>query len=674
MSDAKGVAWQSRPNQTLTWDELKFVDLGDFIQVTGLLERTQAGEVTVFANEIVLLSKALRPYPNQIEDKDERYRRRYVDMVLHPKVREVIKRKATFWQTIRKTLVDRGFTEVFLPVLEHTTGGADAKPFITHHNTLDEDLYLRISLELYSKRAIGAGFEKVFAIGPVFRNEGMSDEHANEFNHVEWYWAYADYRDQMELTKQVIIETAQAVYGTTKFTTRGHSFDLADTWKEIDYTKVIRDTYGIDIFTDTDDRIQKVALSHGIDLEGGAVNRQRMIDSLWKLVRKTISGPAFLIHEPAFMSPLAKAKTDNPLVTERFHIILAGTEAANGYSEINDPQYQLQQFLDQQKMRDGGDDEAQMLDIDFIEMLEYGMPPTTGLGFSERLFWFFEDITAREGAMFPILRNEVDALTRKIYPFLEIQRVKGKSENVAPNVPKISNNTVPDPVIPRESSVIPPGVAYGQSPAKAGITHPTNLALHITRDQALALIDEHIKNPGLRKHCLAVEAAMGGLYNHFTASHPELVEGSHKDIWTLTGLLHDADWEECREMPTQHTLKTLTWLRGIGVEHNELIDAILTHAHHVTSYRQPESKLEWSLYCCDELTGLIVANALILPSKKLADVTVESVIKKMGSKSFAAAIDREGIKMCEEKLGIKLEEFVGIVLRGMQTSASTLGL
>ncbi|MEI7652667.1 MAG: amino acid--tRNA ligase-related protein [bacterium] len=661
-SDAKGVAWQSRQNQTLTWEELKFIDLGDFIQVTGLLERTQAGEVTVFANEIVLLSKALRPYPNQIEDKDERYRRRYVDMVLHPKVREVMKRKATFWQTIRKTLVERDFTEIFLPVLEHTTGGADAKPFVTHHNTLDEDLYLRISLELYSKRAIGAGFEKVFAIGPVFRNEGMSDEHANEFNHVEWYWAYADYRDQMELTKQVIIETAQAVYGKTKFTTRGHSFDLADTWKEIDYTQILKDTYGIDIFADSDEQIAKVALSHGVELESGAANRQRMIDSLWKLVRKTISGPAFLIHEPAFMSPLAKAKTDNPLLTERFHIILAGTEAANGYSEINDPQYQLQQFRDQQKLRDGGDDEAQMLDIDFIEMLEYGMPPTTGLGFSERLFWFFEDITAREGAMFPILRNEVDALTKKIYPFLEMQNLKGKNQKSEGKQETVSMN------IPKMDSVHVPGsnTAHTQVSSSGGI--------QLTRDQALALIDEHIKNPGLRKHCLAVEAAMGALYNHFTASHPELVEGSNRDVWTLTGLLHDADWEECREMPTQHTLKTLTWLRGIGVEHNELIDAILTHAHHVTSYRQPSSPLEWSLYCCDELTGLIVANALILPSKKLADVTVESVIKKMGSKSFAAAIDREGIKMCEEKLGIKLEEFVSIVLHGMQASADTLGL
>jgi predicted hydrolase (HD superfamily) len=164
--------------------------------------------------------------------------------------------------------------------------------------------------------------------------------------------------------------------------------------------------------------------------------------------------------------------------------------------------------------------------------------------------------------------------------------------------------------------------------------------ISFTRDVALQLIEAHVKSPGLRKHCLAVEAAMGALHDHFAANHPELIKGSHKDTWTLAGLLHDADWEVCKDEPSQHTLKTLVWLREAGVQHNALIDAILTHAHHVTSYRQPESKLEWSLYCCDELTGLITANTLILPSKKLADVTVESVIKKMGSKSFAAAIDR----------------------------------
>lgn len=627
---------QPRVSQVLSWSELKYLDLGDFVQVSGTLDKTQAGEITLFASEIVILSKTLRPYPNKMDDKDERYRRRYVDMVLHPAVREVTKRKATFWQTIRNALVARGFTEIFLPVLEHTTGGADAKPFMTHHNTLDEDLYLRISLELYSKRAIGAGFEKVFSIGPVFRNEGMSDEHANEFNHIEWYWAYADYQDQMKLTREVMIEAAKAVYGKTNFTSRGHSFDLASEWKQIDYASAIKDKFNVDIFTTSDADIKKILINEGVELDGGALNRQRMIDNLWKLIRKTIAGPAFLVNEPAFMSPLAKAKTDDPRLTERFHVVMAGTELANGYSEINDPIYQLEQFRAQESMRESGDDEAQMLDIDFVEMLEYGMPPTTGLGFSERLFWFLEDITAREGAMFPILRNEVDALTKKIYPFLK-EKIDESSKQMSSKSDTHHRDTS----------------SHG------------SVQVGITRDQAWALVTAHIKNVNLQKHCLAVEAAMQSLARHHHAD---------ETLWGIVGLLHDADWEVCRETPAQHTLKTIEWLKGMGVHNNELIDAILTHAHHVTGYRVPETTLEWSLYCCDELTGLIVASTLVLPTKKIADLTVESVIKKMGSKSFAAAIDREGIKMCQEKLGIDLSVFVDIVLKGMQKEASSLGL
>ncbi|MEI6326608.1 MAG: lysine--tRNA ligase [Candidatus Roizmanbacteria bacterium] len=624
-----------RTTQILSWAELKYLDLGDFIQVAGILDKTQAGEVTLFASEIILLSKSIRPYPNKMDDKDERYRRRYVDMVLHPSVREIIRRKAIFWQSIRNVLVDKGFTEVFLPVLEHTTGGADAKPFVTHHNTLDEDLYLRISLELYSKRAIGAGFEKVFAIGPVFRNEGMSDEHANEFNHIEWYWAYADYQDQMKLTREVMIAAAQAVYGKTTFVTRGHTFDLSDEWKQIDYASIIKERLGVDIFNTPDADLQKILIEHKVELGDGAINRQRMIDNLWKLIRKTISGPAFLVNEPAFMSPLAKAKTDDPRLTERFHVVIAGTELANGYSEINDPIYQLEQFRSQESMRESGDDEAQMLDIDFVEMLEYGMPPTTGLGFSERLFWFLEDITAREGAMFPILRNDTDSLTKKIYPFLSS---KAKA--------------------PKQMAI---------NPAGSSVSHTTNqpVQIGITREQAWTLVTGHIKNQNLQKHCLAVEAAMRALAAHHHADEA---------LWSVVGLLHDADWEECREIPNQHTLKTIEWLKSMGVHNNDLIDAILTHAHHVTGFRLPETPLEWSLFCCDELTGLIVASTLVLPTKKIADLTVESVIKKMGSKSFAAAIDREGIKLCTAKLGIELQEFIDIVLMGMKKSASDLGL
>lgn len=298
---------------------------------------------------------------------------------------------------------DHGFVEVETPVLETTTGGADARPFVTHMNALDQDYYLRISTELYQKRLIGAGFEKIYTLAPNFRNEGFDDEHLPEYYQIEWYWAYADYRDNMKLVQEMFRYIAEKVYGKTKFTSRGMEYDLADEWQEIDYAEIIKDKLGIDIFSSTEEEMLEVIKSKGVELSG-AINRNRLIDNLWKIIRKTIAGPAFLVNEPKFMSPLAKSKPENPELTERFHVIIAGSELGNGYSELNNPVDQLERFQEQQTAREAGDEEAQMLDLDFVEMLEHGMPPTSGYAHSERLFWFLEDITAREGVLFPPLK------------------------------------------------------------------------------------------------------------------------------------------------------------------------------------------------------------------------------------------------------------------------------
>jgi lysyl-tRNA synthetase class 2 len=342
------------------------------------------------------------------------FRRRYLDLVINPDRVKMFERKAQFWRVQREFLLSKGFIEVEVPVLEAITGGADASPFVTHHNALDQDFYLRISTELYQKRLIGAGFEKIYTFGPNFRNEGMDDEHLQEFYDIEWYWAYANFRDNMELVKELFRKIANDVYGKTEFSTRGHTFDLADEWEELDYTETIKKHFDIDIFNDSDEKILQVIKENNIEM-GGEVNRNRMIDTLWKAIRAKISGPAFLINQPKFISPLAKSYEDNQDITERFQVIIAGSELGNGYSEINDPQDQLDRFLDQQNLRESGDDEAQMLDIDFVEMLEYGMPPTSGYGQSERVFWFLEDVTAREGTFFPQLRNEIEKSTKEIY-------------------------------------------------------------------------------------------------------------------------------------------------------------------------------------------------------------------------------------------------------------------
>lgn len=398
----------------LSSENLNLLDLADFIEVNGVIGKTRTGQVSIMAKNIRLLTKSLRPIPRKLKNKEQMFRRRYLDLVINPETLKMFERKAKFWQVQREFLEKEGFMEVEVPILEPVTGGAEATPFTTHHNALDQDFYLRISTELYQKRLIGGGYEKIFTLGPNFRNEGIDDEHLQEYYQLEWYWAYADFRDNMKLVKDIFLHIANEVYGKTKFTTRGHTFDLADEWKEIDYTEHIKERFGIDIFKDDDKKILKVVEENNIELDGD-INRNRLIDNLWKVARAEISGPAFLINQPKFISPLAKAHDENQDLTERFQVIIAGSELGNGYSEINDPQDQLDRFLEQQELRDEGDQEAHMLDIDFVEMLEYGMPPTSGYGQSERIFWFMEDVSAREGTFFPQMRLETENSTKRIY-------------------------------------------------------------------------------------------------------------------------------------------------------------------------------------------------------------------------------------------------------------------
>ena len=385
---------------------LKYFDIGDFIGVEGKVVETKAGEISVDVGSFQFLSKAIRPLPDKwhgLKDIEERYRKRYLDLIMNPSVRATFERKAKFWELSRKFIKSKGFIEIETPILEHKTGGADARPFITHMNALGQDFYLRISTELYQKRLIGGGFEKIYTLGPNFRNEGIDDEHLPEYYQLEWYWAYANYRDNMHLVKQLFLYLARELYGKTRFKMGKYDFDLANKWKEIDYVEIMRKKFSIDVFNSSEKEMLRVIKKHGIQLKGD-ISKSRLLDNLWKILRKGISGPAFLVNEPKFISPLAKSKKEDPRLTERFHVIIAGRELGNGYSELNDPVDQLERFKEQQSARDKGDEESQMLDTDFVEMLEYGMPPTSGYGQSERVFWTFEGISAREGTLFPTLR------------------------------------------------------------------------------------------------------------------------------------------------------------------------------------------------------------------------------------------------------------------------------
>jgi lysyl-tRNA synthetase class 2 len=406
--------------QNLGFENLSLVDVGDIVEVSGTITRTNRGEISILVKDFKILTKAIRPIPTELEDKEDRFRRRYLDMTLHPEVRQRFERRSKFWQATRDFLNQRGFVEVNIPVLEHTTGGADAKPFVTHYDALNQNFYLRISHELPLKRLLGAGFEKVYDIGPRFRNEGFSDEHLPEHIAVEWYWAYADYREGMKLTQELFRYVMQEVYGTLQFTIKGFDVDLSKEWEEVWFADIIKERFGIDIFTDSVEKMNEKLKENSVDL-GTDINRNRVIDNLWKVIRKTIGGPAFLLGVPKFMSPLSKANVENPELVDRFQPLIGGSELANAWSELNDPVDQLDRFKEQQNMRDAGDEEAQMLDIDFVEMLEYGMPPAVGYGHSERVFWFFENVTAKEGVPFPQLKADIDNVTKDIYPELKLE-------------------------------------------------------------------------------------------------------------------------------------------------------------------------------------------------------------------------------------------------------------
>ena len=402
--------------------ELPLLDTGDFVEAVGKVIKSKTDEISIEVTNLRLLTKSLRPLPNALEgftNKEERTRRRYVDINVNNDVRDRFVRRSKFWQATRDYLNQNQFIEINVPVLEHTTGGADANPFVTRMDALDQDFYLRISHELPLKRLIGAGYEKVYDIGPRFRNENYSDEHLPEHIAMEWYWAYANWQDGMKFMEDMFKFVLEKTFGKLQFQLDGKNIDMTAKWEIWDYATVVRDRYGIDVYTSSLDDVKKALADNKLEVKQ-TENRARCIDKLWKNIRRDVVGPIWLINVPKFISPLAKSNSDNEQSVQRFQPIIAGSELGNGFSELNDPIDQLNRFTEQQSMREAGDSEAMMLDIDFVEMLEYGMPPACGWGYSERVFWTFEGVTAREGVPFPQLRAEIDSTTREIYPDVKL--------------------------------------------------------------------------------------------------------------------------------------------------------------------------------------------------------------------------------------------------------------
>ena len=385
----------------------KMIDVGDFIGIQGKIFTTKKGEKTLLVKKYELLAKTLLPLPEKwhgLKNEEEIFRKRYLDILLNPETKELFIKKAKFWQAVRDFLVAKGFVEVETPILENTTGGADAKPFVTHHNALDIDIYLRISMgELWQKKLMVAGLDKTFEIGRQFRNEGMDAEHLQDYTQMEYYWAYADWNDSMKLTEQLIKFAAKETFGSLKFKIKGKQYDLGKKWQKYDYSQLIKKHTGVDIEKTSVKEIKNVLKKLKVKYDDFET-QERGIDQLMKHARKKIDGPGYLVYPPKIISPLAKESVERPGYVERYQFILAGSELCNGYSELNDPIDQEKRFNQQQKLRQAGDEEAQMKDDDFVEALKHGMPPTTGLGFSERLFAFLADKTVRECQIFPLMK------------------------------------------------------------------------------------------------------------------------------------------------------------------------------------------------------------------------------------------------------------------------------
>ncbi|MFH1210990.1 MAG: lysine--tRNA ligase, partial [archaeon] len=392
----------------------KATDIGDIAGIEGTVFRTKMGEITIDTKKFTILAKSLRPLPEKwhgLQDKEIRYRKRFLDLICNQEIKELFIKRTEFIKNIRNFLDQEGFLEVETPVLEEIPGGADANPFKTHHDALNTDLYLRIALELHLKRLLVGGYEKVYEIGKVFRNEGISTQHLQEFTMLEFYQAYADYEEMMKFTEKLYTEIIKKTFNKLEFEFEQKKISFKTPWEKIDYYELMKKETGIDLEkTKTKqqlvEEIEKKNLGQGIDLNTG---KGRIIDQLYKKhARPKITGPAFLINHPTEVSPLAKPHRKLEGRVERFQVIIQGIETTNAFSELNDPIDQRKRFEEQAKLREAGDKEAQMLDENFLEALEVGMPPAAGNGMGiDRLFMILTgQESIRDTVIFPMMRPE----------------------------------------------------------------------------------------------------------------------------------------------------------------------------------------------------------------------------------------------------------------------------
>jgi lysyl-tRNA synthetase class 2 len=594
------------------FDLLTAIDTGDFLGVEGEAVLSRTDEPSIMVKDFEYLGKSLRPMPssfNAAKDKDVRFRKRYVDLLINDEARKVMNARWTILREIRNYLQnEHNFTEVETPVLQELYGGTNAKPFTTHMNALDHDYYLRVAPELYLKRLVVAGYEKVFEIARNFRNEGIDQTHQPEFTMIEWYESYADYHRMMDVAEDMIRHVAKVLHGNSKVNILEQEIDLGKKWDRISMAEAIKKYLDIDLEQTSDEQLAQIMEDNNLDLIGEFSRGKAIFAIFDKLVPDNLIQPTWIIDYPKEVSPLAKLHRDNPDLVERFEGYICGKEVGDGWSELVDPVEQRRRFEEEQRRMRAGDDEAHPVDEDFIEAMEYGLPPLGGIGIGiDRLVMFLTNTwSIREVISFPTLKpkNQI------------VQEKTASNQENSPKETKVEIKAT------EEVKDLP------------------------SREEAEALLEEYIENEALRHHCLMVATAMEAYAKSL---------GEDAELWYQTGLLHDLDWEK---YPDEHPNRAISEL--LNDYPQVLKDAVAAHAPARTG-KEAVTLLDRYLFACDELSGLMNAVSLMRPNG-FSDMKVKSVKKKIKDKSFAANVSRDDINKGFELIEKEVEHHIQFLI------------
>ncbi|MDP3881577.1 MAG: lysine--tRNA ligase [Nanoarchaeota archaeon] len=611
-----------------TSDELisffkKYIDAGDFVGVEGSVFRTKRGELSILVKKAEILSKSILPLPDKwhgLEDKEERYRKRYVDLIINPEVKEVFLKRFKMISLIRNFLNKKGFVEVETPIVQPLYGGTNAKPFETHLNALDMHAYLRVAPELYLKRLVVGGFEKVYEIGRNFRNEGIDQMHNPEFTMLEWYEAYADYNKMMDTAENLFKYLIKEVNASPVLEFRGHKINCGGKWPRLTMAEAVRKYAKIDVEESSAEDLRKFVDKNNIEYRGES-NKGVLTNAIFeKMVTENLIGPIWIIDYPKEISPLAKPHRSKEGLVERFECYMGGKEICDGWSEIIDPTDQRQRFEKEQAAMRAGNDEAHPMDEDFINALEQGMPVLGGIGIGmDRL------------AM--VLTNADSLRDVILFPFMK--PIKNDNKEVVNCEENSKQEFSPKSKLP------------------------------LTREEAWNLVKKYNVDKSDLNHYLESEAVMRAVANRLRED---------PNYYGMLGLIHDIDWGITKENSIDHLTKAPEILKKAGFD-EEFISIIISHGYGFDCAglkdKKRTRKVEYALAASETVTGLVHSYALM--RKTITGMDSAGLMKKFKDKKFAAAIHREIIKECEQ-LGLSLEEFFKIAIEAIQGISEEVGL